>query len=109
MRSHVPVHSGGTISLGRSHGRIVVFLPTPLQWSDDEGHMKNIKVTLYRSVLLSTAAFTLAWGNQALAQADQDPIPTVKIDNEVEAITIVGSQIKGARITGALPVSVVGT
>ena len=52
--------------------------------------MKNIKYLLSLTLLLP---FTI------LAQ-DSD-------DSEVEEVVVVGSQIKGAKITGALPVTVI--
>ena len=48
-------------------------------------------------------------GGEAFAQAADAPLPTATVNTELEAIVIVGSQIRGAKVTGALPVSVVGT
>lgn len=56
-------------------------------------------MTLYRSTLVLTACLLTA-GN-ATAQSEDDGA------EEIEEITVVGSQIRGARINDALPVSVV--
>ena len=49
-----------------------------------------------------TAFFALTFSVSGFAQED-----AASASNEVEEITVTGSQIKGAKITGSLPVSVI--
>ena len=56
-----------------------------------------------RAAMLATSAICTAWAGQALA-ADAAAAPA----STVEEIVVVGSRIEGAKITEALPVSVVG-
>ena len=67
--------------------------------------MKSQTVALRRVLLLATAAaasllHTSAWAADETANADAE--------TEVETVVVVGSQIRGAKETGALPVTVVG-
>ncbi|MDP3853699.1 hypothetical protein [Phenylobacterium sp.] len=50
-------------------------------------------------MLATTALAALSFAGQALAQTDE---------NEVEELVVVGSQIAGAKVTAAVPVTVVG-
>ncbi|MBX3479051.1 MAG: TonB-dependent receptor [Caulobacter sp.] len=66
------------------------------------GMARHIINRTLKTLLLASAA-SLAAG---AAFAQEDPVATSDGD-EVEAVTVVGSQIKGAKVTGALPVTVV--
>jgi outer membrane receptor protein involved in Fe transport len=57
---------------------------------------------------LSTAAAAAGLHGTAMAQSVADEAVATSAGGEVEAITVVGSQIRGAKVTGALPVAVVG-
>ncbi|MDB5460837.1 MAG: tonB dependent receptor family protein [Caulobacteraceae bacterium] len=57
--------------------------------------------------LLGTTA-VLAGATLRTAAAAEAALPTPPPTNQIEAITVVGTQIQGAKITGALPVAVVG-
>ena len=52
-----------------------------------------------KSIKLSILAFALPLSLSIFAQENSS--------NDIEEIVVVGSQIKGAKITGALPVSVI--
>ncbi len=54
-------------------------------------------------VLATTALCAASFAAQAWAQAAPPAEPT-----EIEAVVVVGSQIKGAKVNSALPVTVVG-
>jgi iron complex outermembrane recepter protein len=59
-----------------------------------------------RTVSAAAAVSLLSMmATSAVAQSEEDEDD--EVDSEVEEIVVVGSQIRGARITGALPVSVV--
>jgi outer membrane receptor protein involved in Fe transport len=63
-----------------------------------------------RAALLATAAFCTLAGVAPPALAQQEkPIATAGATASVEEVVVVGSQIKGAKVNTALPVSVVGT
>ncbi|WP_235927639.1 TonB-dependent receptor plug domain-containing protein [Sandarakinorhabdus rubra] len=59
------------------------------------------------AVLASSALVALAWANAASAQAAGNQASAD--DPEVEEIVVTGSQIRGAKDTGATPLSIVGT
>jgi len=58
-----------------------------------------------RLVLATTALCAASFAAQAWAQTEAAPASTA---TEVEAVVVVGSQIKGAKVNAALPVTVVG-
>jgi outer membrane receptor protein involved in Fe transport len=85
----VQMHAiGGCCAAIQKRGEIVV-------------NYSSIRIALLR-LLAATAAVTLIAGNSANAQTQDAAAKSEKI----EEIVVTGSQIRGARITGALPVSV---